>query len=128
LNGINVDKIKEDGNRSLELWEIYKEQFPHFKTTYDEDDDDIKTLYSYPTPTELRYLVLRAEKVIKSILDGDDLETFSNIDKTHVYGEESGAFTEGKNTSLKSKQLPISTNQKTTTSVEETKSNLLLSI
>lgn len=73
LNGIYVDEVKEYGNRSLELWEIYKKEFPHFKTTYDDDDDKIKTLYSYPTATELRYLVIRAEKVIENILDGNDL-------------------------------------------------------
>jgi hypothetical protein len=73
LNGIYVDEVKEYGNRTLELWEIYKKEFPHFKTTYDDDDDKIKTLYSYPTATELRYLVIRAEKVIENILDGNDL-------------------------------------------------------
>ena len=73
MNGIYVDEVKEYGNRTLELWEIYKKEFPHFKTTYDDDDDKIKTLYSYPTATELRYLVIRAEKVIENILDGNDL-------------------------------------------------------
>tara|TARA_B110000858_G_scaffold29783_1_gene32222 strand:+ start:460 stop:2112 length:1653 start_codon:yes stop_codon:yes gene_type:complete len=74
LNGIYVDGVREYGNRALELWELYKKEFPHFKTTYDDDDDNIKTLYSYPTATELRYLVIRAEKVITNILDGVDLD------------------------------------------------------
>ena len=74
LNGIYVDGVREYGNRALELWELYKKEFPHFKTTYDDDDDNIKTLYSYPTATELRYLVIRAEKVIENILDGVDLD------------------------------------------------------
>ena len=39
MNGIYVDEVKEYGNRTLELWEIYKKEFPHFKTTYDDDDD-----------------------------------------------------------------------------------------
>ena len=67
LNGIDVDEVKEYGNRALELWEIYKEKFPHFKSI-DDDNDDTKTLYSYPTATELRHLVLRANKVIENIL------------------------------------------------------------
>jgi len=73
LNGIDVDEVKEYGNRALELWEIYKEKFPHFKSI-DDDNDDTKTLYSYPTATELRHLVLRANKVIKNILD-DNVST-----------------------------------------------------
>jgi len=84
LNGIYVNGVREYGNRALELWEIYKKEFPHFKTTYDDDDDNIKTLYSYPTATELRYLVIRAEKVIENILDGEDLvqavEQVGNVD------------------------------------------------
>jgi hypothetical protein len=74
LNGIYVDGVREYGNRALELWELYKKEFPHFKTTYDDDDDNIKTLYSYPTATELRYLVIRAEKVRDNILYGIDLD------------------------------------------------------
>ena len=74
LNGIYVNGVREYGNRALELWEIYKKEFPHFKTTYDDDDDNIKTLYSYPTATELRYLVIRAEKVRDNILYGIDLD------------------------------------------------------
>ena len=79
LNGIYADPQakeygnKEYGNRALELWEIYKKEFPHFKSI-DDDNDDTKTLYSYPTATELRYLVKRAETVIKNILDGVDLD------------------------------------------------------
>ena len=72
LNGIYG--VREYGNRALEMWEIYKKEFPHFKTTYDDDDDNIKTLYSYPTATELRYLVIRAEKVRDNILYGVDLD------------------------------------------------------
>ena len=79
LNGIYADPQakeygnKEYGNRALELWEIYKKEFPHFKSI-DDDNDDTKTLYSYPTATELRYLVRRAETVIKNILYGIDLD------------------------------------------------------
>ena len=85
LNGIYVDEVKEYGNRTLDLWEIYKKEFPHFKTTYDDDDDKIKTLYSYPTATELRYLVIRAEKVIENILDGNDL--VETVEKADEQGE-----------------------------------------
>jgi hypothetical protein len=67
LNGIYVDEVREYGNRALELWEIYKKEFPHFKSI-DDDNNDIKTLYSYPTATELRYLVRRAKEVITNIL------------------------------------------------------------
>ena len=73
LNGIDVGEVKEYGNRALELWEIYKEKFPHFKSI-DDDNDDTKTLYSYPTATELRHLVLRANKVIENILVDIDLD------------------------------------------------------
>ena len=67
LNGINVDEVKEYGNRALELWEIYKKEFPHFKSI-DDDNNDTKTLYSYPTATELRYIVRRAKEVLENIL------------------------------------------------------------
>ena len=69
LNGINVDEVKEYGNRALELWEIYKKEFPHFKSI-DDDNNDTKTLYSYPTATELRYIVRRAKEVLENILYG----------------------------------------------------------
>ena len=81
LNGIYVDEVKEYGNRSLELWEIYKKEFPHFKSI--DNDNDTQTLYSYPTATELRYIVQRAEKVIENILYGNDLvETVEREDET----------------------------------------------
>ena len=82
LNGIDVDEVKEYGNRALELWEIYKEKFPHFKSI-DDDNDDTKTLYSYPTATELRHLVLRANKVIENILYDIDLDEAVEV-KTKV--------------------------------------------
>ena len=92
LNGIYADPQakeygnKEYGNRALELWEIYKKEFPHFKSI-DDDNDDTKTLYSYPTATELRYLVKRAETVIKNILYGIDIDEAVEV-KTKVDEED----------------------------------------
>jgi len=98
LNGIDVDEVKEYGNRALELWEIYKEKFPHFKSI-DDDNDDTKTLYSYPTATELRHLVLRANKVIENILYGvdrdkavdDGTEVNTKVDVVNAKTEESAS-------------------------------------
>tara|TARA_B110000208_G_scaffold92262_1_gene116084 strand:+ start:209 stop:1246 length:1038 start_codon:yes stop_codon:yes gene_type:complete len=87
-NGFFVDEIKEYGNRTLELWEMYKKQFPHFKPTVSMDASITETLYSYPTPVELRHIVPRAMSIMQLLTN--NTETGGLGAETGGLGDETG--------------------------------------